>query len=177
MAGVSPASSLRVKNSAFPPATACSFSPNRNRLLPISISLKVSKSGKPDFGGGEGWDEGGVPRVSALRPAPLTPTLSPLWGRGSFPLRGLNYFTRSSSVCGSFPPPRGDKSRERAIASPRRAGGTPAVRDQPRLTGTATNLMPSVDLRRISTVCLPAFWAASMTLRRSFAAATFLSAA
>src|SRR5215831_8592870 len=57
---------------------------NRNRLLPISISLKVPKSGKPDFGGGEGWDEGGGPRVSALRPAPLTPTLSLLWeGRES----------------------------------------------------------------------------------------------
>jgi len=33
-------------------AAARSFSPNRNRLLPISIILKLPKSGKPDFGGG-----------------------------------------------------------------------------------------------------------------------------
>src|SRR5262249_30038209 len=29
--------------------------------------------------GGEGWDEGGVPRVLSLWPAPLTPTLPPPW--------------------------------------------------------------------------------------------------
>src|SRR6266436_599274 len=50
--------------------------PNRNRLLSISITLNVPKSGEPDFGGGEGWDEGGAPRVRAcgtppsLRPSP-----------------------------------------------------------------------------------------------------------
>jgi hypothetical protein len=42
---------------------ACPLAPNRNRLLPISISLKVPNSGKPDFGGGR---DGGEPRVMNL---------------------------------------------------------------------------------------------------------------
>src|SRR5258706_11277522 len=64
-------------------ATRSFFPPNRNRLLPISISLKVPKSDKPDFGGREGWDEAGVPRVLSLWLPPLPPP-PPLWGgRGS----------------------------------------------------------------------------------------------
>lgn len=57
----------RVKDSVLPLAAALSLSPQSNRLLPISITLKVisitlevPKSGKPDFGGGRGLGGGGV---------------------------------------------------------------------------------------------------------------------
>src|SRR5712671_5328658 len=56
------------RREALPLVAACSFSPNRNRLLPISITLKVPKSGRPDFGGGERRDErGGTLVTSAQR--------------------------------------------------------------------------------------------------------------
>ena len=48
---------------------------------------------------------------------------------------------------------------------------------QPPPMGTVMNLIPSADFTRISMVCLPAFCADSIALRRSMAAATFLSAA
>ena len=73
-------------------ATRSFFPPNRTRLLPISISLKVPKSDKPDFGGGEGWDEGGVPRVLSLWLAPLTPD-PPLWGERESPAAYAPYST------------------------------------------------------------------------------------
>jgi hypothetical protein len=51
----------------------------RRRVYPTSAPQEGSKSATADFDGDEGR-KGGKPRVSALRPAPLTPTLSPLWG-------------------------------------------------------------------------------------------------
>ena len=52
-------------------AGATSPSPrNRNRLLPISIPLHVPKSGKPDFGRGEGRGEGAPPKAQTRGKAP-----------------------------------------------------------------------------------------------------------
>jgi ribosomal protein L11 methyltransferase len=50
---------------------------NRNRLLPISILLYVPKSGKPDFGRGEGRGEGAYPRAQTRGKAP-SPSLASL---------------------------------------------------------------------------------------------------
>jgi hypothetical protein len=68
--------------------------PNRNRLLPISIRLKVPKSRLRDFGGGEGRGEGGVPKGQTrrcertfrlTRTREAAETNWPAWTRGAPP--------------------------------------------------------------------------------------------
>ena len=75
--------------------------PNRNRLLPISITLDVPKSGKPDFGGGEGWDEGGRAASPELVVRPPHPYPLPPFGgygiHGSLRVLSMSYATRERS--------------------------------------------------------------------------------